>query len=230
MKSKVTVLVDADSIIFASAVTSETFLDARDKFDYKINEVLDTISNKYDIEGFSVFSGSKGNFRKYVTETYKANRRDMEIPEHLNALHKYSKEFWDAKYIYGAETDDLIATNWFNYTKEGKNVIIVAIDKDYKQFPCVIYNYNKKSFELINELDALKNFYTQMIVGDSADNIKVCKGKGKAFAGKLLEPLTSKYQIVKAVYGVYREIYKSKAKLKYIETYNLLKLRTDVLR
>jgi len=69
-----------------------------------------------------------------------------------------------------------------------------------------------------------------MIVGDSADNIKVCKGKGKAFANKLLEPLTSKYQIVKAVYDVYREIYKGKAKLKYITTYNLLKLRTDVLR
>ena len=33
--------------------------------------------------------------------------------------------------------------------------------------------------------DALRNFYTQMIVGDSADNILVCSGKGKVYAGKL---------------------------------------------
>jgi hypothetical protein len=80
MSKSITVLIDADSIIFASAVTSDTILDAKDKMDYKINEVLDYLSSKYIIDGFSVFSGSKGNFRKYVTDTYKANRRDMEIP------------------------------------------------------------------------------------------------------------------------------------------------------
>jgi 5'-3' exonuclease len=230
MSKKVNVLIDADSIIFASAVTSETFFDAKDKMDYKINEILDLMASLYEIEGFSVFSGSKGNFRKYITDDYKANRRDQEIPEHLNALHSHSKEYWNAKYTYGVETDDLLASYWQKLTNEGKNVIIVAIDKDYKQFPSAIYNYQRKEWSKISELDALKNFYTQMIVGDSADNIKVCKGKGKTFANKLLEPLNSKYQIVKAVYGIYREIYKSKAKLKYIETYNLLKLRTDVLR
>lgn len=228
MKEQVTVLIDADSIIFASAVTSDTFEDAKDKYDYKINEVLDLMSSLYEIDGFSVFSGSKGNFRKKITPSYKANRRDMEIPVHLGALHSYSKEFWSAKYVYGAETDDLIASYWHRLTSEGKKVIIVAIDKDYKQFPAAIYNYQKREWYKIDELEALKNFYTQMIVGDSADNIKVCKGKGKAFAEKLLSPLTSKYQIVKAVYSLYKEFYKGKAKLKYIETYNLLKLRTDV--
>lgn len=230
MSKKVNVLVDADSIIFASAVTSDTFLDAKDKMDYKINEILDFISSKYEIEGFSVFSGSKGNFRKYISDDYKANRREQEIPEHLNALHAHSKEYWSAKYTYGAETDDLIASYWYKLNNEGKNVIIVAIDKDYKQFPAVIYNYQRKEWSKISELDALKNFYTQMIVGDSSDNIKVCKGKGKSFAAKLFEPLTSKYQIVKATYDVYRECYKGKARLKYMESYKLLKLRTDVLR
>ena len=125
MKEQVTVLIDADSIIFASAVTSDTFEDAKDKYDYKINEILDLMSSLYEIDGFSVFSGSKGNFRKRITPSYKANRRDMEIPVHLNALNAYSKEFWSAKYVYGAETDDLIASYWQKLTREGKNVIIV---------------------------------------------------------------------------------------------------------
>ena len=88
MSKKVNVLIDADSIIFASAVTSETFFDAKDKMDYKINEILDLMASLYEIEGFSVFSGSKGNFRKYITDDYKANRRDQEIPEHLNISHE----------------------------------------------------------------------------------------------------------------------------------------------
>jgi len=228
MSKSITVLIDADSIIFASAVNSDTILDAKDKMDYKINEILDYLSSNYTIDGFSVFSGSKGNFRKFVTDTYKANRRDMEIPEHLSGLHKYSKEYWDAKYTYGCETDDLIASAWYKHSNEGKNVVIVAIDKDYLQFPCVMYNYNKKEFIVQSELDALRAFYTQMIVGDSADNIKVCKGKGKAFATKLLEPLTTKYQMTRAVYELYKEFYKGKANFKYRETFNLLKLRTNV--
>jgi hypothetical protein len=91
-----------------------------------------------------------------------------------------------------------------------------------------MYNYNKKQFIVQSELDALRAFYTQMIVGDSADNIKVCKGKGKAFAAKLLEPLTTKYQMTRAVYKLYKEFYKGKANFRYRETYNLLKLRTNV--
>ena len=227
MSKSITVLIDADSIIFASAINSDTILDAKDKMDYKINEILDYLSSKYTIDGFSVFSGSKGNFRKFVTDTYKANRRDMEIPEHLSGLHKHSKEYWDAKYTYGCETDDLIASAWYKHSNEGKNVVIVAIDKDYLQFPCLYYNYKKKELLDITDDEALYNFYEQMIAGDTADNVNYFKGKGKSFAKKYFAECNSPYSYTKKMYQLFKDEYKGKARQRYIECYNLLKLRTD---
>jgi len=222
-------ILDADSMIFASAVTSSDLEEAKLKLDYKINESLNDLQDLgYEIVSFVVCSGSKGNFRKLITKEYKANRQKIEIPEFLDDLHEYCKSDWNSKWSYGVETDDLVAKLWFESNNNGENPIIVSIDKDYFQFPAKIYNYNKKELVELSLLESIKNFYTQMIVGDSADNIKVCSGKGNAYASKLFDGLTTKYQIVKAVYGVYKEHYRSKAKLKYIETYNLLKLRTDV--
>ena len=222
-------IVDADSMIYASAITSDNISDAKNKLDAKINESLNNLQDLgYDIMSLVVCSGSKGNFRKFIASSYKANRKDTELPPLLDELHEYCKSDWYAQWAYGIETDDLVAKIWHESNENNESPVIVSIDKDYLQFPAMIFNYNKKKLVKVTELEALKNFYTQMIVGDSADNIKVCKNKGKAYADKLFKDLTSKYQIVKAVYGVYREHYKSKAKLKYIESYNLLKLRTDV--
>ena len=222
-------ILDADSMIYASAVTSDNILDAKNKLDSKINSSLNDLQDLgYDIMSLVVCSGSKGNFRRFITSTYKANRKDTELPPLLDELNEYCKSDWYAKWGYGIETDDLVAKIWHESNKNDESPVIVSIDKDYLQFPAMIFNYQKKKLIKLTDLDALKNFYTQMIVGDSADNIKVCKNKGKAYADKLFKDLTSKYQIVKAVYSVYKEHYRSKAKLKYIESYNLLKLRTDV--
>ena len=105
-------------------------------------------------------------------------------------------------------------------------VIIVSIDKDYLQFPALIYKYNKKEVLDISEYDALKNFYTQMIVGDTADNVNYFRGRGIKFAEKYYKDCDTKYQFTKKLYTLFKEKYKSKAKEKYVECYNLLKLRT----
>lgn len=224
------VIVDADSMIYASAITSEDLSEAKTKLDFAINQSLNDLQNQ-GVEVFSLIicSGSKGNFRKLITGSYKANRKS-ELPELLAPLHKYCIEKWYSQWSYGVETDDLVASLWHKSTESGNKCIIVSIDKDYMQLPALIWSYRRKEMLNLSELDALRAFYTQMIVGDSADNIKVCNGKGKVFAKKLLSDKTTKYQIVKAVYGVYREIYKSKARQRYTEAYHLLKLRTDVQR
>ena len=105
----------------------------------------------------------------------------------------------------------------------------MSIDKDYKQFPALIYNYHYKSLEIqdISSKDALNNFYSQMIIGDSADNVNYFKGKGKKFAETYLKDCETKYQYTKKLFLLFKEQYKSKAREKYIECYNLLKLRTQ---
>ena len=98
-------------------------------------------------------------------------------------MHQYVKDNYDSKYCYGKETDDLVAAYWKRLTDEfGRDeVMIVSIDKDYKQFPALIYNYHYKHKVILNisEQEALYNFYEQCIVGDTADNVNYFKGKGK---------------------------------------------------
>jgi 5'-3' exonuclease len=234
-------LVDADSLIFAACYKKREhpedekyytdIEDARAKFDEQYMSIVNHLEEMYQIDKVITFSGSKGNFRKLITNDYKANRKKQELPPLLNEMHKFVKEHYDSVYGYGIETDDMVARYWKELTDElGRDeVMIVSIDKDYKQFPALIYNYHYKHKEVldISEDEALYNFYEQMIVGDTADNVNYFKGKGVRFAQKYFEDCQTHYQYTKKLYQLFKEQYKGKAKQKYIECYNLLKLRTN---
>ena len=234
-------LIDADSLIFAScyraksdnsglqSIFYENIEDSIVKFDEQYMKIVNDLEDKYDIQKIITFNGSKGNFRKQITKTYKANRKLKALPPLLNDMHIYVKENYNSIYGYGIETDDLVAKYWYTLTNEvGKeNVIIVSLDKDYKQFPAIIYNYHFKHKTILNisNYEALYNFYEQMICGDQADNVQFFRGKGPAFAKKYYKDCKTKYQFTKQLYLLFKKKYKSKAREKYIECYNLLKLR-----
>ena len=234
-------LVDADSLVFASCFRTKNnpeedkfYTDIKDsieKFDQQFMKIVNDLENIYEIEKVITFNGCKGNFRKQITKNYKANRKKQELPPLLHPMHQYVKDTYESNYGFGIETDDVIARYWFTLTQEfgRNNVMIVSIDKDYKQFPCLMYNYHHKHKVIldISEQEALYNFYEQMVIGDSADNVNYFKGKGKKFAEKYYKDCHTKYQYTKKLYELFKEQYKSKAKLKYIECYNLLKLRTE---
>lgn len=234
-------LVDADSLIFASCCRKketpddspyfEKLSDASNKFNEQLMGIVNHLEDFYDIDKVLIFNGSKGNFRKLITKNYKANRKDSQIPPLLNEMHQWVKDNHNSIYGYGVETDDMVARYWNDLSKEfGRNeVMIVSIDKDYKQFPCLMYNYHykHKQFLDISEEEALYNFYEQMIIGDTADNVNYFKGKGKKFAESYLADCKSNYQYTKRMYELFKQEYKGKAKQKYIECYNLLKLRID---
>ena len=234
-------LVDADSLIFASCYKKrehkddERFYtdieDCKAKFDEQFMSIVNKLEDMYPVERVITFSGSKGNFRKLITPVYKANRKNADLPPLLNEMHQFVKDEYDSVWGYGIETDDIVARYWYNLSNEiGRdNVMIVSIDKDYKQFPCLIYNYHYKHKVVldISEEEALYNFYEQMIVGDTADNVNYFKGKGKKYAEKYLADCNTKYQYTRKMLELFQEKYKGKARQKYAECYHLLKLRTE---
>jgi hypothetical protein len=234
-------LIDADSLIFASCLRAKRegsddkfyrkIEDSIAKFDEQYMKIVNDLEELYDIEKIYTFNGSKGNFRKIITNTYKANRNNTELPPLLSQMHSFVKEQYDGIYSYGIETDDLVAKYWFNISNEiGRDkVMIVSLDKDYKQFPCLMYNYHFKHRTIydISEQQAMYNFYEQMIIGDGADNVQYFKGKAKVFASKWFDGCDSKYKYTKKMYELFKQEYKGKAKQKYIECWNLLRLRTE---
>ena len=234
-------LVDADSLIFASCYRSkenpedhpyyEDIEDAKIKFDHQFMKIVNDLEEQFEIDKIITFNGSKGNFRKILTSKYKANRKKQDLPPLLHEMHNYVKHQYSSIFGYGIETDDLVAKYWYEISNTvGKEeVMIVSIDKDYKQFPCLIYNYHHKHKKIINisEQEALYNFYEQMIVGDVSDNVNYFRGRGVKFAEKYYKDCTTKYQYTKKLYLLFKEKYKGKARQKYTECYNLLKLRTQ---
>ena len=234
-------LVDADSLIFASCYRKRetpddelyytNIEDSRAKFDEQFMAIVNHLEDKYPIDKVLTFSGSKGNFRKLITKKYKANRKKQELPPLLNEMHQFVKDHYDSIWGYGIETDDMVARYWKQISDDiGRDeVMIVSIDKDYKQFPCLMYNYHYKHKEIldITEEEAMYNFYEQMIVGDTADNVNYFKGKGKKYAEKHFKDCTTKYQYTRKLYELFKQEYKSKARQKYAECYHLLKLRTE---
>ena len=234
-------LVDADSLVFAScykprdeATTSPYYNDIEDcksKFDEQFMKIVNDLEEKYEITKVLTFNGSKGNFRKLITKNYKANRKKQPLPPLLHDMHQYVKEQYNSIFGFGIETDDLVARYWHTLSQDigRNNVMIVSLDKDYKQFPCLMYNYHYKHQVVLDITleQSLYNFYEQMIAGDVADNVNYFKGRGKKFAEKYFKDCNTKYQYTKKLYELFKEQYKGKAKQKYIECYNLLKLRTE---
>jgi 5'-3' exonuclease len=234
-------LIDADSLIFASCYRKRetpddelyytNIEDSRAKFDEQFMSIVNHLEEKYPIDKILTFSGSKGNFRKLITPKYKANRKKQELPPLLDEMHQFVKDHYDSIWGYGVETDDMVARYWKQISDDiGRDeVMIVSIDKDYKQISCLMYNYHYKHKVIldISEEEAMYNFYEQCIVGDTADNVNYFKGKGKKFAEKHFKDCTTKYQYTRKLYELFKLEYKGKARQKYTECYHLLKLRTQ---
>ena len=201
------------------------------KFDEQFMSIVNHLEEKYPIDKILTFSGSKGNFRKLITPKYKANRKKQELPPLLDEMHQFVKDHYDSIWGYGIETDDMVARYWKQISDDiGRDeVMIVSIDKDYKQFPCLMYNYHYKHQVVldISEEEAMYNLYEQFIIGDTADNVNYFKGKGKVFAEKHFKDCATKYQYTRKLYELFKQEYKGKARQKYTECYHLLKLRTQ---
>jgi 5'-3' exonuclease len=225
------VLFDADSLVYSSCCNVETIEEAIGKFDEVFMSIANRLEDNYDVKEYIFFNNSRGNFRKVLDKNYKANRLNVELPPLLNEMHELVTVLYDSKKAYGMETDDIVAKYWYKLSNEfGRdNVLIISIDKDYKQLPALIYNYHYKHRCIydISEKQALYNFYEQMIIGDGADNVNYCKGYGKVYASKIFNGCKTHYQFTKKTYELFRKIYKSKAKLKYIQCYNLLRLQLE---
>lgn len=215
------ILFDIDSLVYSSCYNVETAEDACYKFDEVFQSIVNTIELFHQVEEVIVFAFGKNNFRKKLSGSYKANRT-KEQPKFFHQLKNYILKYYEPEQANGMETDDLIAI----YQKRigHENCIIVSIDKDYLQNEGLIYNYGRKEFIKVSKEDALRNFYTQMITGDTADNVNFCKGYGKKYAEKAFKDVLSEFGYQRKVLRLFKKIYRNKARERFIQCYNLLKL------
>ncbi len=150
----------------------------------------------------------KGNFREAiaVSRPYKGGRTGRR-PYHYQAIRDYMVNKYGAQIAVGCEADDMVCTRQMDkYLQgEGSESIIVGVDKDLLCMFGEHYNPTKGEFALQGWDNAARQFYYQMIVGDTTDNIPGCKGRGKAFFNKLIQRCRWVDDLAEAVYEVYME-------------------------
>lgn len=165
-----------------------------------------------------------GNFRFDLAkqQPYKGNREGFEKPFHWKTVDDYIKRNYPYVEIKGREADDALAEEQRTH---GTDTIICTRDKDLLITPGWHCRWGCGKNQLpvpphyIDILDSWRNFFFQMLIGDSTDNIPGCgervemmwggkpclrrKGIGKTAAAKLLgqvKEVQTMYQIVRMEY------------------------------
>lgn len=177
------VLIDGDILLYRIGYSTEDVSPwiARARMDETINNIMDsTGGNQFQIY---LSDNTKNTHRYKISQDYKANRVQPR-PRHYEFLKIYLIEEYLAEIVAEMEADDMLG---IMQDKEGKSTIIASIDKDLLQIPGLHYDIVKHEFSEVSKWGGMKWFYSQMLIGDSSDNVKGCPGIGKIKANKLLE-------------------------------------------
>lgn len=166
---------------------------------HRIKEMIETCIEEVGADEYRVFLTGKDNFRYQVYPEYKANRVDKPKPIHLKALREYLVKELNAEVVDGMEADDAMSIN------QDDQSVICSIDKDLLQVEGRHYNFVKKEFQIIGELEGLRNFYTQFLTGDKADNIIGIEGIGPVKAGRALAGYNNEQDMFDKVRGMYND-------------------------
>ena len=194
-----TAFVDSDFLVyrvgFASTDTSEAIACQR------LQELLfDIVYADLKCDDYDAFITGKTNFRYgiAVTTPYKGNRKNLEKPEHYEALREKLISL-GASVSENQEADDDVGIASTQYRGW-----IVHVDKDLDQLPGWHYNPVRKEKYFVTEQEGLKSFYTQLLTGDRIDNIIGLRGIGPVKAAKLLKGCETEQELYKAVVEAYK--------------------------
>lgn len=167
----------------------------------RCDEMLDGILTKTKADTFRIYlSDSKeNNFRYNIFPLYKANRIDQKRPVHLESLKEHLLVNWGALIAHGHEADDALGID------QGVGTVICSIDKDLLQIPGLHYNFVKDVFTEIDLHESNLRFYSQMLIGDTSDNIRGCRGIGPAKSAKAFEGCKEEVDFLEVVYNLYQK-------------------------
>jgi 5'-3' exonuclease len=182
-------LLDGDILTYRIGFTTES--EAEEIALIRMNAYIDEILHKSKASDYQVFLTGSNNFRKDIFPEYKANRTQPK-PKNYEALRNYLIEYEMAIVSDNQEADDDMGIyqctelanqgTWF----EGTETIICSIDKDLQMIPGRHFNFVKNKHSYVTEEEGLRNFYRQLLTGDTTDNIPGLPKIGPKTAEKLL--------------------------------------------
>jgi len=208
-------------------VEFEKYIDVLDDNQFYIicDKVLEMIREDTMSSNLELYVSGDTNFRNDIAtlKKYKGNRTaDKPLKYGLARDYWLSKAF---KVSSNQEADDDMAIRQVELNYEG---VIATIDKDLNMIPGRHFNWQKEKGQgrlyKVDPDNADRWFWTQMLTGDTADNIPGIKRCGEKTAEKLLDGLDTDGRM-NVVLGKYREQYGKTADEALTEIGRLLWMR-----
>lgn len=179
--------------------------------------------------------------RKALSPIYKANRKGNRITKWVRLVRKEVLAMGFAAIHTEWEADDLIKDRAVEIGEDG--FLICSIDKDLKQIPGIHFDYYCpvvkdedgkpkrdhngdrvkqpcRGLSFVSKREANRFFWTQMLTGDSGDNIKGVPRIGPKTAEKLLSD--PKKPLSGIVLDVYKDKFGDEEGLKQFELHKIL--------
>lgn len=199
------VLIDGDIIAYRAAFSTEQMgsSDTRRKVDDLIQFILDSTVLFPEIGlDYVVYLTGKGNFRDSIAKShpYKGNRKSVQKPRHLQTARDHMESEYQAIISKGEEADDLIAKE---AARLDYHACVASIDKDMLQIPCWHFNIVRGDYLKVEPYGGIKFFYTQILTGDTADNIVGLWKVGPVKAKKILEDAETEKELWDLVVKAY---------------------------
>lgn len=178
---------------------------------WNLNNGLEALLAAWNITDYQLFVTGEGNFRYTIYPEYKGNR-PKQRPEHLQLCKEHLVHEYRALMSSGCEADDLIGIAAYKHLELGDDYVIVSIDKDLNMLEGLHYSPEiTRGGKVVKETkryhvsptDAIRFFYTQLLTGDTTDNIKGAAGIGKVKAAKLLDGLLLEKEFYEAIRPYY---------------------------
>jgi hypothetical protein len=152
------------------------------------------------------------NFRFEVYDGYKKHRTAAPSPNFpiVTRIREICEYHEMAIRSVGREADDLVRI-WANQARAiDKPYIICSNDKDLRCIPGMHCNIKSlQDFEVfeVTELEAMRNYYQQLLSGDLTDSIPGVKGIGVVGAKNMVKECVSEEELQELVVGAYVTAY-----------------------
>lgn len=177
---------------------------------YNVRSMIKSIIKATEADTYDVYVSGPTNFRDQVAtiQEYKGNRKDIPKPVHHDAVKEYILNHCDPIESDGEEADDVMAyTHYAMWEEDEYGSCIATIDKDLDMVPGLHYNFVTDTSYFVTPEQGLRWFYTQLLMGDSTDNIPGLTGVGPVTAKKELADCDDEADMFKKALALYVQGY-----------------------
>ena len=222
-------LIDADVIVYRCCWAAHPRRKNEEEVDLGFDHVREFIDVTLDsITGLSPESpgelilSSSDSFRKALSTTkpYKGNREGQPKPLYFQEAKDYLVERYGAKYsTEGREADDELG---IRLARDPQGSVVVSIDKDLLQISGWHHNWVRNQSQWVSRKAGDFKLYTQLLTGDTTDNIPGLYGVGPAGASELHEGAQSSSDLCQRAWNAYKASGHSDPRGYFLEQANLV--------